>query len=147
MMKPYSRTALVFIMSLLLASCHNNSGTNKEKSTDIYYEEDTSWIAPSTNTHLVDTASNPAQKTEKMLPTDNATSVRTVNRYYDAGYDAGYEDGYNDGIENVRKDSYDDDCRYRGWKSEEYQLGYDEGYDAGFDDGYADNGGDPDKEE
>lgn len=62
-----------------------------------------------------------------------------VNPYYDEGYENGMEDGYNDGLENVRMDSYDDWCRYKGKKREEYELGYEEGYEAGFDDGFADS--------
>lgn len=38
----------------------------------------------------------------------------SVNPYYDEGYDQGQEDGYNDGVENLRGDSYDDSCRYKG---------------------------------
>ena len=64
-----------------------------------------------------------------------ATLDLSVNPYYDAGYEQGQEDGYNDGIENIRGDSYDDACRYKGKKRKEYELGYEEGYDAGFDDG------------
>lgn len=63
----------------------------------------------------------------------------SVNPYYDEGYENGMEDGYNDGQENVRMDSYDDWCRYKGKKREEYELGYEEGYEAGFDDGFADS--------
>lgn len=62
-----------------------------------------------------------------------------VNPYYDEGYGNGMEDGYNDGQENVRMDSYDDWCRYKGKKREEYELGYEEGYEVGFDDGFADS--------
>lgn len=62
-----------------------------------------------------------------------------VNPYYDEGYENGMEDGYNDGQENVRMYSYDDRCRYKGKKREEYELGYEEGYEAGFDDGFADS--------
>ena len=63
----------------------------------------------------------------------------SVNPYYDAGYEQGQEDGYNDGIENLRGDSYDDSCRYKGKKRKEYELGYEEGYETGFDDGFADS--------
>lgn len=71
----------------------------------------------------------------------------SINPYYDAGYDQGQEDGYYDGIENVRGDSYDDACRYKGKKWKEYELGYEEGYDAGFDDGFADSGCGSEEEE
>lgn len=63
----------------------------------------------------------------------------SVNPYYDKGYDQGWEDGYNDGIENLRGDSYDDDCNYHGYKRKQYELGYEESYEAGFDDGFSDN--------
>lgn len=71
----------------------------------------------------------------------------SVNPYYDAGYDQGHEDGYNDGIENLRGDSYDDSCRYKGKKRREYENGYEEGYEAGFDDGFADSDFDSEDEE
>ena len=35
----------------------------------------------------------------------------------------GQADGYYDGIENIRGDSYDDACRYKGKKRKEYELG------------------------
>lgn len=71
----------------------------------------------------------------------------SISPYYDAGYDQGQEDGYHDGIENIRGDSYDDVCRYKGKKRKGYELGYEEGYDAGFDDGFADSGCDSEEEE
>lgn len=71
----------------------------------------------------------------------------SINPYYDAGYDQGQEDGHHDGIENIRGDSYDDACRYKGKKRKEYELGYEEGYDAGFDDGFADSNCDSEEEE
>lgn len=71
----------------------------------------------------------------------------SINPYYDVGYDQGQEDGYYDGIENIRGDSYDDACRYKGKKRKEYELGYEEGYDAGFDDGFADSDCDSEEEE
>ena len=71
----------------------------------------------------------------------------SVNPYYDEGYEQGQEDGYNDGIENLRGDSYDDSCRYKGKKRKEYELGYEEGYETGFDDGFADSDYDSEEEE
>lgn len=59
----------------------------------------------------------------------------------------GQADEYYDGIENIRGDSYDDACRYKGKKRKEYELGYEEGYDAGFDDGFADSDYDSEEEE
>lgn len=81
--------------------------------------------------------------------THDATSALdvSINPYYDAGYDQGQEDGYHDGIENIRGDSYDDACRYKGKKRKEYEQGYEEGYDAGFDDGFADSDCDSEEEE
>ena len=71
----------------------------------------------------------------------------SANPYYDEGYEQGQEDGYNDGIENLRGDSYDDACRYKGKKRKEYELGYEEGYEAGFDDGFSDSDYDSEDEE
>lgn len=85
-----------------------------------------------------DTASTIKQEAPKH---SNLSSLElSVNPYYDEGYEQGQEDGYNDGIENLRGDSYDDSCHYRGKRRKEYELGYEEGYDTGFDDGFADSG-------
>ena len=90
-----------------------------------------------------------SQSTLVAPQTHDATSALdlSINPYYDAGYDQGQEDGYYDGIENIRGDSYDDACRYKGKKRKEYELGYEEGYDAGFDDGFADSDYDSEEEE
>lgn len=74
-------------------------------------------------------------KLKASIPPDATSALDlSINPYYDAGYDQGQEDGYHDGIENIRGDSYDDACRYKGKKRKEYEQGYEEGYDAGFDD-------------
>ena len=90
-----------------------------------------------------------SQSTLVSPQTHDATSALDlcINPYYDAGYDQGQKDGYYDGIENIRGDSYDDACRYKGKKRKEYELGYEEGYDAGFDDGFADSDCDSEEEE
>ena len=90
-----------------------------------------------------------SQSTPVAPQTPDVTSALdlSINPYYDAGYDQGQEDGYHDGIENIRGDSYDVACRYKGKKRKEYELGYEEGYDAGFDDGFADSDCDSVEEE
>ena len=92
---------------------------------------------------------NSSQSTLVSPKKTDATSALDliINPYYDAGYDQGREDGYYDGIENIRGDSFDDACRYKGKKRKEYELGYEEGYDAGFDDGFADSDYDSEEEE
>ena len=92
---------------------------------------------------------DPSQPTLVAPQKTDATSALnlSINPFYDAGYVQGQEDGYYDGIENIRGDSYDDACRYKGKKRKEYELGYEEGYDAGFDDGFADSNCDSDEEE
>ena len=82
-----------------------------------------------------------SQSTLVSPQTHDATSALdlSINPYYDAGYDQGQEDGYYDGIENIRGDSYDDACRYKGKKRKEYELGYEEGYDDGFADSDCDS--------
>lgn len=67
----------------------------------------------------------------------------SVNPYYDAGYEQEQEDGDNDGLENLRGESNDDTCRYKGRKRKDYELGYEEGFDNGF----VDNGYDSENEE
>ena len=56
-----------------------------------------------------------------------------ISRYYEEGYDKGYDDGEDDAVmENGWGGQYDDECRYKGKKRREYQLGYEEGYEAGY---------------
>lgn len=90
-----------------------------------------------------------SQSTLVSLQKTDATSALdlSINPYYDVGYDQGQENGYYDGIENIRGDSYDDACRYKGKNRKEYELGYEEGYDAGFDDGFADSDCESEEEE
>ena len=109
----------------------------------IYYEE----MPPDVSVPNVSIDSS--QAIPVIPATNDATSTLdlSVNRWYDAGYGQGQEDGDNDGIENIRGESYDDACRYKGKKRKEYELGYEEGYDAGFDDGFADSGCDSEEEE
>ncbi len=85
----------------------------------------------------------------KSAPAAKATTQKRydVNPYYDEGYEKGYDDGLDDGCNKTREWQYDDDCRYRGKKRREYQLGYEEGYDDGYSDGYNDSGYDPDEED
>lgn len=71
----------------------------------------------------------------------------SVNPYYDAGYEQGQEDGYDDGVQNLRGDSYDDACLYKGKARKEYELGYEEGYETGFDDGFSDSDYNSEEEE
>ena len=56
-----------------------------------------------------------------------------LSRYYEEGYDNGYDDGEDDAVmDNGWGGQYDDQCRYKGKKRKEYQLGYEEGYEAGY---------------
>ena len=82
-----------------------------------------------------------SQSTLVAPQTHDATSALdlSINPYYDAEYDQRQEDGYRKGIENIRGDSYDDACRYKGKKRKEYELGYEEGYDDGFADSDCDS--------
>ena len=63
-----------------------------------------------------------SQSTLVSLQKTDATSALnlSINPYYDVGYDQGQENGYYDGIENIRGDSYDDACRYKGYSREWY---------------------------
>ena len=140
--------SLIGVMpSVLFLGC---SSKDTPKSSDaqmdsavIYYEE----MPPDVSVPNISIDSS--QATPVIPATNDVTSTfdLSVNPYYDAGYEQGQEDGYNDGIENIRGDSYDDVCRYKGKKRKEYELGYEEGYDAGFDDSFADSGCDSEEEE
>lgn len=140
------RTLVVALMFVCFVSCNN---VTDAKHCDIA-EDSLAVVEAQTTSHLtsidtIDSAIGRWRDERRPIVVDSQTV--SVNPYYDEGHDAGYEDGYNDGMENIRNYSYDNSCKYRKWKREEYQLGYEAGYDSGFDDGYADWGGDPDKEE
>ncbi len=129
----------LFFPCLLLISCSPNNSP-KSSVTDVPKETRTTVV--STPSEISDISLDSLRVNS--INADNihnrqiGSEVR-VNPYYDEGYENGMEDGYNDGQENVRMDSYDDWCRYKGKKREEYELGYEEGYEAGFDDGFADS--------
>lgn len=138
---------LLFLISLLLISCSSNQPPK------------TSVTEMPNNTRTTVTT-NPLEIPDVSLDSLRVNSINAgnihnrqsgsevrVNPYYDEGYENGMEDGYNDGQENVRMDSYDDWCRYKGKKRKEYELGYEEGYEAGFDDGFADSNFDSEDEE
>ena len=56
-----------------------------------------------------------------------------ISRYYKEGYDKGYDDGEDDAVmDNGFGGQFDDECRYEGWKKDEYEQGYEEGYEAGY---------------
>ena len=111
------------IGALMILGC---SSKDTPKSSDvqmdsavIYYEE----MPPDVSVPNVSIDSS--QATPVIPATNDATSTLdlSVNPYYDAGYEQGQEDGYNDGIENIRGDSYDDVCRYKGRKGRSMSLG------------------------
>ena len=141
---------IVFIVEtigvLMLLGCFspkNKKSSDAQMDTAVIYED----MPQETSVSKVGIDSS--QSTLVAPQTHDATSALdlSINPYYDAGYDQGQEDGYHDGIENIRGDSYDDACRYKGKKRKEYELGYEEGYDAGFDDGFADSDCNSEEEE
>ena len=116
--------SLIGVMpSVLFLGC---SSKDTPKSSDaqmdsavIYYEE----MPPDVSVPNISIDSS--QATPVIPATNDVTSTfdLSVNPYYDAGYEQGQEDGYNDGIENIRGDSYDDVCRYKGRKGRSMSLG------------------------
>lgn len=129
----------LFLIFLLLISCSSNQ---PQKSSDNETLNNTRTTEVSTSSEIPDISLDSLQVIS--INADNTHNRQSggevrVNPYYDEGYDNGMDDGYNDGQENVRMDSYDDWCRYKGKKREEYELGYEEEYEAGFDDGFADS--------
>lgn len=133
-------------MFVCFASCNNvTDAKHCDMTEDSIVVIDIQQPANLIDTVTLDSAIGRWRDERRPIPVDSRTV--SVNPYYDEGHDTGYEDGYNDGMENIRNYSFDNGCKYRKWKKEEYQLGYEEGYNSGFDDGYADWGGDPDKEE
>ena len=140
--------SLIGVMaSVLFLGC---SSKDTPKSSDVQMDSAVIYYDEKPQDVSVPNASIDSSQATPVIPaTNDATSTLdlSVNPYYDAGYEQGQEDGYNDGVENIRGDSYDDPCRYKGKKRKEYELGYEEGYDAGFDDGFADSGCDSEEEE
>ena len=138
---------IVFIVKtigvLIFTGCSSKNPPKTFDDTAVIYEDMTQ------ESSVSKVGMDSSQSAPVSLQTHDATSALdlSINPYYDAGYDQGQEDGYHDGIENIRGDSYDDACRYKGKKRKEYELGYEEGYDAGFDDGFADSDCDSEEEE
>lgn len=135
------------IGALMILGC---SSKDTPKSSDVQIDSAVIYYDEKPQDVSVPNASIDSSQATPVIPATNDASSTldlSVNPYYDAGYEQGQEDGYNDGIENIRGDSYDDACRYKGKKRKEYELGYEEGYDAGFDDGFADSGCDSEEEE
>lgn len=141
---------IVFIVKtigvLMFTEC---SSKNPQKTSDAQMDTAVIYEDMLQGTSVSKIGIDSSQSTLVAPQTHDATSVLdlSINPYYDAGYNQGQEDGYHDGIENIRGDSYDDACRYKGKKRKEYELGYEEGYDAGFDDGFADSDCDSEEEE
>lgn len=131
------------LMFLGCSSPKNKKSSDAQMDTAMIYED----MPQKTSVSKVGIDSS--QSTLVSPQKNDATSALdlSINPYYDAGYDQGQEDGYYDGIENIRGDSYDDACRYKGKNRKEYELGYEEGYDAGFDDVFADSDCDSEEEE
>lgn len=135
---------LLSVVGVLLVGC--SSKTNL-KSYDPVMEEERA-AGPMLHLGCNDSRQIDSVRVEEQPRHKNTSSlILNVNSYYDEGFEQGQEDGYNDGVENLRGDSYDDSCRYRGKNRKEYELGYEEGYDTGFDDGFADSGIDSEYEE
>lgn len=126
-MKKVSRYIFVSFIgtigALMILGC---SSKDTPKSSDaqmdsavIYYEE------MPLDVSVPNVSIDSSQATPVIPATNDATSTLnlSVKPYYDAGYEQGQEDGYNDGIENIRGDSYDDACRYKGKKGRSMSLG------------------------
>lgn len=149
-MKRVRTYMIVFIVKtigvLIFTGC---SSKNPQKTSDAQMDTAVIYEDMPQETSVSKISIDSSQSTLVSPQTHDAISALdlSINPYYDAGYDQGQEDGYHDGIENIRGDSYDDACRYKGKKRKEYEQGYEEGYDAGFDDGFADSDCDSEGEE
>ena len=134
------------VASVLFMGC---SSKNPQKASDAQMDTAVIYEDMPQETSVSKVGIDSSQSTLVSPQTHDAISALdlSISPYYDAGYDQAQEDGYHDGIENIRGDSYDDVCRYKGKKRKEYELGYEEGYDAGFDDGFADSDYDSEEEE
>ena len=137
---------IAVMVSVLLWGC---SSKNPQKSSDAQMDTAVIYEDMPQETSVSKVGIDSSKPTLVAPQKTDATSALdlSISPYYDAGYDQGQEDGYHDGIENIRGDSYDDVCRYKGKKRKEYELGYEEGYDAGFDDGFADSDCESEEEE
>ena len=131
------------LMFLGCSSPKNKKSSDAQMDTAMIYED----MPQKTSVSKVGIDSSQSTLVSPQIHDATSALDLSINPYYDAGYDQGQEDGYHDGIENIRGDSYDDACRYKGKKRKEYELGYEEGYDAGFDDGFADSDCESEEEE
>ena len=107
---------LICVMaSVLLWGC---SSKNSSKSSDAQMDTAVIYEDMPQETSVSKVGIDSSQSTLVSPQKTDATSALnlSINPYYDAGYDQGQEDGYYDGIENIRGDSYDDACRYKGKK-------------------------------
>ena len=101
------------------------SSKNPQKTSDAQMDTAVIYEDMPQETSVSKVGINSSQSTLVSPKKTDATSALdlSINPYYDAGYDQGQEDGYYDGIENIRGDSFDDACRYKGKKRKEYELG------------------------
>lgn len=119
------------VASVLFMGC---SSKNPQKTFDAQMDTAVIYEEMLHGTSVSKVGIDSSQSTLVSPQTHDATSALdlSINPYYDAEYDQRQEDGYRNGIENIRGDSYDDACRYKGKKRKEYELGDEEGYDDGF---------------
>lgn len=145
--KGYLSVIIWLVTSFLFLGCPSNSSPSNKYAPQV--SEDTLYDTASQSVPIstVDIDSLRSYSISNTRHNNSSGIDVSVNPYYDEGYEQGQEDGYNDGIENLRGDSYDDACRYKGKARSEYELGYEEGYDTGFDDGFSDSDYDSEEEE
>ena len=132
-----------FILSCFFVFCScvsNNKEHPKQQQTVVepapqhhtpYFPSEPYRVPETTTKNLEEPAKAVAQ--ESVSQKQQPTKETKISRYYEEGYEKGYDDGEDDAVmENGWGGQYDDECRYKGKKRREYQLGYEEGYEAGY---------------
>lgn len=98
-----------------------------------YYPPQTSTPASTSTPEQVEQPKVEEQKQQQEQPQAQPVKPVKISRYYEEGYEKGYDDGEDDAVMgNGFGGQFDDECRYEGWKKDEYEQGYEEGYEAGY---------------
>lgn len=98
-----------------------------------YYPPQTSTPASTSTQEQVEQPKVEVQEQQQELPQAQPVKPVKISRYYEEGYEKGYDDGEDDAVMgNGFGGQFDDECRYEGWKKDEYEQGYEEGYEAGY---------------
>ena len=138
--------AVILFAGLVYATCSSDKKEeNKQETAPHYvtvptYQYQTPYYPPESSTPASASKKNHTEqpkveeaKQQQEQPQPQPVKPVKISRYYEEGYEKGYDDGEDDAVmDNGFGGQFDDECRYKGWKMEDYELGYEEGYEAGY---------------